>query len=910
MASFTDAIPQFNPYIQQLPVEAMVNVGMEKQQRYDQGIQRIQSQIDQVAGLSISRPQDREYLQSKLNELGSKLKTVAAADFSNYQLVNSVAGMAGSIAKDPTIIASMQSTAQRAALQERIKKDTEAGKYNPANTTLYNISDQEWYNDPNVGAKYTGYYKTPHDVWGKIKDIAEEVGIDSKEVDNLFERDSITGEVKRDKDDNPIFDEMLVQKTLKGKDPAKLLSAFQGALTPEDYEQLSIEGRYKYLNSTPEELREKIVTPLNEKIEFNNGKVELLKIALVDENNKAKKNPQLIESLGKQIEYFETENTNLKKSQENGLKSLASNPEGVKAMLFTNDYLSIMSRVLSSEEVSTKYSVHPLFEIAMDKKNFLLSERVAQENAYYKAQENKRAQETFELTKEEKLLDIEKKRRGLFGGSGPGTSGLPQGITELGTPAEILAGKNTEFSNTLSTYNELNKNIAIQSLKAANPKRAGETDAAYETRLAVKLKEIAKVVDPDSGSINVAVEKLAISQLEKWRTDPDNMPPTAKNLIGKQNDALKTLSVLETEMKSAREEADQIAISRGIDINAYNKVMKSVKPTSIKIQTGESITLSPEDQLDLVNLRPERFNTFGSLFQTDQQSKLSSQARMKLNAKYGAEKVNNIEKLLFPSADFNSVFGGTLNSPILENISDGIRDSQVADYSEILAGVMQKSGMVAQPSVFDIPQGDLKEGEYNAKYSKVLENYRAIAPDEVSEISSIVLSGKFAGNAIAIPGNAGVPDRYYLNVTPSSGEPPTPIQINRQEFEELTLTQAPQSSSFTGPSSLLLRKGTTNMNSSGDYMSTYFSPSDFLNFQSSNYSLRGDLEKDLTDPNLSFMKLYLIDKNSGNLVDDAWVRDIPFDITLSNGSPNSNLNRASQGFNSQNVQLIFNRPVN
>ena len=49
MASFTDAIPQFNPYIQQLPVEAMVKVGMEKQQRYDQGLQKIQSQIDQVA---------------------------------------------------------------------------------------------------------------------------------------------------------------------------------------------------------------------------------------------------------------------------------------------------------------------------------------------------------------------------------------------------------------------------------------------------------------------------------------------------------------------------------------------------------------------------------------------------------------------------------------------------------------------------------------------------------------------------------------------------------------------------------------------------------------------------------------------------------------------------------------------
>jgi len=513
MASFTDAIPQFNPYIQQLPVDAMVTVGMEKQKRYDEGLQRIQSQIDQVAGLSISRPQDREYLQSKLNELGSKLKTVAAGDFSNYQLVNSVAGMASSIAKDPTVIASVQSTAQRRALQERIQKDTDAGKYNPANIKLFNISEQEWFNNPEAGAKYTGYYKTPHDVFGKIRDIGKEVGIDAKEIDNLFQRDATTGEILRDEKGQPLFDEMLVQKTLKGKDPAKLLSAFQNALTPEDYEQLSIEGRYKYLNSTPEQLQEKITTPLTEKIKFNNGKIELLKIALTDENNKAKKNPELIQSLGKQIEYFEKENGELEKSQKTGLEALASNPEGVKAMLFTNDYLSTMSKVLSSEEPSTKYSVHPLFEVAMDKKTFLLNEKTAQINAYYKAQEDKRAQAMFNLNVDEKLLDIEKKRRELFGGLGSGISGLPQGITDLITPSEIVVNKNAEFEDNLSLYNDLNKNIAIESLKAANPKSSGETDAAYERRLAVKLKEIAKVVDPNSGSVNVGVEKIAIAQL-------------------------------------------------------------------------------------------------------------------------------------------------------------------------------------------------------------------------------------------------------------------------------------------------------------------------------------------------------------------------------------------------------------
>ena len=100
MASYTDIIPKFNPYIQQLPVEAMVQVGMQKQQQYEQGVQKIQSEIDQVAGLDIAKGIHKEYLQSKLNNLGTQLATVAAGDFSNFQLVNSVSSMTNQIVKD------------------------------------------------------------------------------------------------------------------------------------------------------------------------------------------------------------------------------------------------------------------------------------------------------------------------------------------------------------------------------------------------------------------------------------------------------------------------------------------------------------------------------------------------------------------------------------------------------------------------------------------------------------------------------------------------------------------------------------------------------------------------------------------------------------------------------------------
>ena len=56
MASFTDnpqLLANFNPYVQQLPVDAMREVGMYKQGKYDEGVQKIQTSIDNVAGLDI-----------------------------------------------------------------------------------------------------------------------------------------------------------------------------------------------------------------------------------------------------------------------------------------------------------------------------------------------------------------------------------------------------------------------------------------------------------------------------------------------------------------------------------------------------------------------------------------------------------------------------------------------------------------------------------------------------------------------------------------------------------------------------------------------------------------------------------------------------------------------------------------
>jgi len=49
MASFTDSVQQltsFTPYTAQQDISAMVSVGQQKQQQYNQGVEKIQGQID------------------------------------------------------------------------------------------------------------------------------------------------------------------------------------------------------------------------------------------------------------------------------------------------------------------------------------------------------------------------------------------------------------------------------------------------------------------------------------------------------------------------------------------------------------------------------------------------------------------------------------------------------------------------------------------------------------------------------------------------------------------------------------------------------------------------------------------------------------------------------------------------
>jgi hypothetical protein len=108
MASYTDEIMQFNPYVSQIPVEDYVRSGMMQQQNYNQGVQQVQSFISQVAGLPVVGEANVNYLKERMAELRSKISGSVSGDFGKNSLVTQIGSMASQIAKDPNIQNSVQ----------------------------------------------------------------------------------------------------------------------------------------------------------------------------------------------------------------------------------------------------------------------------------------------------------------------------------------------------------------------------------------------------------------------------------------------------------------------------------------------------------------------------------------------------------------------------------------------------------------------------------------------------------------------------------------------------------------------------------------------------------------------------------------------------------------------------------
>ena len=356
MASFTDAITQFNPYVAQLPVEAMVKVGMEKQQKYEQGIQKIQAQIDQVAGLDVLRDVDKNYLQSKLNDLGQNLQFYAASDFSDFQLVNSVGGMTKQISKDKFVQNAVSSTAWYRKQAQEMESAIKQGKSSQANIYDFNQQVNDYASSTDLNRSFSGRYTPYTDVKKKALDAIKLLHPKLQDYDVPFE--IVDGKVNTKK----IADAMQ-RYHIEGVDEGQIREAISSTLTPDDLNQLSIDAKYQFRGVTPDALVERAKT------NYDSNKAEAIaSISLLNDKKKVTTDPTELDTINKQLEYYTDlvgagERPGILQDQlAQNIKDARENPDAVKTSIYKDGFMKELSNAFSWKNQTMQYVKNPIRE--------------------------------------------------------------------------------------------------------------------------------------------------------------------------------------------------------------------------------------------------------------------------------------------------------------------------------------------------------------------------------------------------------------------------------------------------------------------------------------------------------------------------------------------------------------------
>ena len=426
MASWTDQPTQFIPYVQQLPVEAMLAVGVEKQRRYDEGIQKIQSAIDRVVGLDIMRDVDKNLLKSKLSELDTNLRTVAAGDFSNYQLVNSIGRNIGRISSDEDIMTAVVSTQRIRKGQSDIEAARKEGKSSVVNEAYWNYEVNNYLNNDELGKSFNGSYTPFRDVDKKLREIVKEMPEIGRSVDIPYRRDAQGNVIYYQKDKsgkvisastNPaeggtpeIDDAMLTIKT-KGKSAQKILDNFYASLDEDDLNQMKMNAWYHYRGADANKFKADATKIYNDSREILSNQLVELNMELITGKDLTASDKSLIEARIKAVSKKLSDGS-LEKIRDDQIRGITESTDldDYKYRLYTQNYLTDKAKSLAYETYEEEFKNNPYFQAYMSRANLQLGyNRLAMEERNRRLDREQRMAEFYA-----KLAADEKTQSGII----------------------------------------------------------------------------------------------------------------------------------------------------------------------------------------------------------------------------------------------------------------------------------------------------------------------------------------------------------------------------------------------------------------------------------------------------------------------------------------------------------------
>lgn len=679
MASFTDQIPNFTPYIQQLPVDAYVTTGMALQGQYTMGLQRAQAEVDKVANLDIAKEPTKKYLESKLAEMKQALGRNISGDFSDSRLNNQIGSATAQIANDPIIENGVISTAnyrRGVADNAQAKKD---GKHGIENEWDFSSKASAWLNDGDHTTSFDASYVPYRDVNKKILEAIKAVDPDSEILQQPYVTDSY-GTVQRDANGSPIFNYQLLEEHYKGKDAQKIKEAVYATLDAGDWQQLSISGRYTYKDATPDQLKQTIdLKYRDKKLSIANALAEKKIEAGLSSLPASRK-----EQLQKEIKEYEgmlgTKGKPGKIDQGyiREIQTLQENPDAIKASIYSDNYVDRISRAFSSEERWKKYLDNPGFNNVMEL------------NKYNQDAEQWQQDYNLKLKTEERLsTELNLK---LMGKLGP--DGKPiEGRSTEGAPLGVDATYKDPTQLTFQSDVDMMKTTFYAGLEGVVQKLAPEAYAEWKKNVIAhpEVGDIAGAENLKQAFLYMQYQKMK----DMWQDSPNSIDPslqkTVMDLIELEREVEEKQVTLNTIVKNKTEEVNTQRVAEGkTPVMDYSQIVASLEGTRVPIIKGikvdKIVDVSAQDMLDFA------LTLVGS-------SEDKERAKTKLKSKFG----DNFSDIRVGLMGGDAIFASS-NPSMIKAIrlvkSEGFKQVQ-----EKVTSAIKEGGYVPKPTTRNITVG-------------------------------------------------------------------------------------------------------------------------------------------------------------------------------------------------------------
>jgi len=202
-----------------------------KQGTYDVKKKEIQQTLDALGGVAseLLRPQDKEYLAAKINEVTNQINQSANRNLTEGSTAQNITTTIKAVANDPNVLNAMENTMKFKGFQAQVQQTKEKNPelYNDTNYTY--ALEEAGYNDYISGktnklgnlqySNYSDYNK-------KLNDLV--LDLEGKRKDQTVEVPDGQGGV--------------IQTTISGLSPTQLRSVAANMLDPSDRKQIEIDG--------------------------------------------------------------------------------------------------------------------------------------------------------------------------------------------------------------------------------------------------------------------------------------------------------------------------------------------------------------------------------------------------------------------------------------------------------------------------------------------------------------------------------------------------------------------------------------------------------------------------------------------------------------------------------------------